>query len=302
MSFDPSAIGSDVARDRRQYLMRRVAAGFVRLFGLDRATPLATEIVQAINPVARIETRHGPLLCKGGHGRLVWRAATYHSEEPQTIEWLDAMDETSVYWDVGSNVGLYAIHAAKFRKARVLALEPESQNFALLCENIALNGVGALCRPACLAVASRSGPGEIAVRYITKGGAYNQFSDGEAPYVPESAETAAAKGPVLRQMVYGVSLDDLVALWGETPPTHLKIDVDGLEPQIVAGARKLFDQPSLRTVLIEINRCSPRDREIPDILASHGFALRSERSNWLSRDNTQRQSEYDTTNMIFDRG
>ena len=299
--FDPTAIGSDAPRSRRQLWMRRLARTLVSTLGLNRPTELATEIVQAIRPYATIPTRHGPLYCVTGHGRLVWRARTYHTEEPETIAWLDRMDSSSVYWDVGANVGLYAIHAARFRGARVLAFEPESQNFALLVENVFLNRVGDLCRPACIALSGRSGPGELAVRYLTKGGAYNHFLDGTTPPTPESQETSGNNSAGLHQVVYSVTLDDLVHEWGETPPTHLKIDVDGLEPSIIAGAHRLLDCMTLRTVLIEINRASPADLEIPKIITSHGFQLRSERSNWLSREDRTREHEMPTTNMIFDR-
>jgi hypothetical protein len=40
--------------------------------------------------------------------------------------------------DIGANVGMYTIWAAKTRGMRVFAFEPESQNYALLYKNIVL--------------------------------------------------------------------------------------------------------------------------------------------------------------------
>ena len=71
--FDSAALGSDIARSRRQYWHRRIAQNVVGLLGLNRPTHLATEIVQAINPVATIKTKYGPMYCRSGHGRLLWR-------------------------------------------------------------------------------------------------------------------------------------------------------------------------------------------------------------------------------------
>lgn len=303
-TYNSAALGSDVPRSRRQYWMRRLGSGVAALLGLNGSGELATEIVQAIRPVAAVQTPHGVLRCRVGHGRLVWRARTLLTEEPETIAWLDGLTSDDLLWDIGANVGLYSLYAALFRRCRVVSFEPESQNFALLVDNIALNDVGGLCSPACLPIAGRSSVGEIEIRYVTKGGAYNHFHiDGDQGdfYSPGSVETADGGRAPLRQLMLGVSIDDLVELHGRDAPTHIKIDVDGLEADIVAGAARLLRNPRLRSVLIELNRNAPRDMEVPRQMEAHGFRLQSERSNWLSREHTERAHEIPTTNMIFQR-
>ena len=42
--------------------------------------------------------------------------------------------------DIGANIGIYSLYAAK-RGHKVVAFEPESQNFALLQRNISLNNL-----------------------------------------------------------------------------------------------------------------------------------------------------------------
>lgn len=61
-----------------------------------------------------------------------FRVRSFFDKEPDTIEWLAEINPGEVYIDVGANVGMYAIWAAKTTGARVVAFEPESQNFALL--------------------------------------------------------------------------------------------------------------------------------------------------------------------------
>jgi len=194
-------------------------------------------------------------------------------------------------------------------KCRVYAFEPESQNFALLVENIALNQVAQNCQPACLAISEKTGLGSLNVRYVTKGGAYNLFDSPESDLgkdkdLPESIRavmTADSTESTLRQMVYGVSLDDLLIQHKLQTPTHLKIDVDGLEPWIIQGAPRLLESQQLRTILIEINKKSPRDMAVPDVLAGKGFRLTSDRSNWLSREDRSGADLVPATNMIFSR-
>jgi len=67
-----------------------------------------------------------------------WRVETMYTKEPDTIEWLKSMKPGEVLFDVGANVGIYSIFAAK-RGVKVYAFEPESQNFAILQKNIWLN-------------------------------------------------------------------------------------------------------------------------------------------------------------------
>ena len=305
-SINPQALGSDVARSRRQFVIRKVARSIVSLLRLSKSGTLATEIVQAINPVIAIATDHGALLCRGGHGRLVWRARTFHTEEPETIRWLDSIKQEDVYWDIGANVGLYAIYVAKFRGCPVVAFEPEAQNYALLIENLVLNKIDSgrlLAGP--MALGDRSGLGSLEVRYLTKGGAYNLFrsvgkDNGDVP-----ASVRAASGTPIgtgyRQLTYGATIDDLVFNQGLPAPTHIKIDVDGNEPAIIAGCRETLKMTKLRSLLVEINKKSPADLTIVDILRSHGFRVISDVSVWNSKRERSRENDMPAANVIFSR-
>jgi FkbM family methyltransferase len=303
--IDPLALGSDVARSRKQFWARKIADWIVRLSGLNKSGLLATELVQAVNPVLSIATSHGPLLCRGGHGRLVWRARTFHTEEPETIRWLDGIGEADVYWDVGANVGLYAIYVAKFRRSRVVAFEPEAQNYALMIENLVLNGIdsGKLLA-ASIAVSDRPSIGALQVRYLTKGGAYNLFrsTGGREASVPESvkAVSGGASGSY-RQLIFGTSIDDLVLNQGLPAPTHIKIDVDGNEPAIIAGCKEVLKLASLRSLLVEINKASSADLGIINILAEQGFKVVSDTSVWQSKKERSREDIMPAANVIFAR-
>lgn len=303
---NPKALGSDVARSHGQLWRRRVAGSIVQLLGLNRSGGLATEIVQAISPVVCIDTTHGPLLCRGGHGRLVWRARTFHTEEPETIQWLDTIGQDDVYWDIGANVGLYAIYVAKFRDCRVVAFEPEAQNYALLIENLVLNGIdGDRMLAGSLALGDRPGLGALQVRYLTKGGAYNLFrsataGDGDAPASFDAAERNLQSSGY-RQLTYGATIDDLVVNQGLPAPTHIKIDVDGNEPAIISGCKETLKSPALRSLLVEINKRSAADLAIIDILKSHGFRVTSDVSVWNSKRERSREDDMPAANVIFSR-
>lgn len=300
--FDPSAIVSDTPRSRWQYLARTASNLVVNMLGINRDGYLATEFAQAIVPISKIDTAHGTLLCRAGHGRLRWRAKTFHTEEPDTVKWLDTLQPEDVLWDVGANVGLYSLYASKFKGCRVFSFEPEAQNFALLVENVAMNKVGDNCFPACLAISENPGIGRLKNRVITKGGSHNFFyaSDQEFSEIDDRMpESVRGKNHIVEQVVYGVSLDELMNQEDIALPTHLKIDVDGNEPEVIGGAQKLLQNDALQSILIEINSLVERHAQIPDILNNYGFVLDSQRSNWESRENRDREAEMPATNIIF---
>ena len=297
--YDSTIFGSDIPRSRRQLWYRRAATALVRVLGLNRPTPFATEVVQAIKPISSINNINGTIYCHAGHGRLVWRAETFFTEEPETIAWLDQMQSDDVFYDIGSNVGLYAIYAAKFRKCRVFAFEPEAQNYALLMENISLNDLQGRCMPSCLPIARTTAMGKLRVRYLTKSGAYNLFrtDDGQTA---ESVKAAGVHESGFDQLMLGVSLDDLVVKHGLPSPTHLKIDVDGIEPEIIAGGLETI-RSTVHSILIELNAKSAADLAVIDQLAKLGFKAVSSRSIWESKGDKTNAALMPAYNMIFER-
>ena len=306
-AFDSAALGSDIARTGKQYWARRIAYAVVGLLRLNKPGLLTTEIVQAINPVATVETPHGSLLCKAGHGRLLWRAQTFFTEEPHTVAWLDRLKPEDIYWDIGANVGLYAIYAAKFRRCRTVAFEPESQNYALLVENIVLNGVSERCLPAIIAMSDGTSVSRLRVRYITKGGAFNMFESasgegGDAEPASFQAAQSYERHQGFEQLLFGSSVDELVRKHGLPAPTHIKLDVDGLEPNIIAGAMETIRSGSVRSILVELNTKSPADMAVPGILAQHGFKQTLASDTWDQREDRTRAKDLPTLNVIFERG
>ena len=41
-----------------------------------------------------------------------YRHRTFFSKEPETIEWIDKFEDNSVFYDIGSNIGIYSLYAS----------------------------------------------------------------------------------------------------------------------------------------------------------------------------------------------
>lgn len=176
-----------------------------------------------------------------------WRVDSLFEKEPITIEWIAGFESTDVLVDVGANVGMYTVWAAKTRGVRVFAFEPEAQNFALLNRNIFLNGLGELVSSYCLAMSDAAGLSKLHLSQFMAGGSCHSLGE-QVNFKHEPMQPAYSQGCVAAR------LDDLVASGAVPEPDHIKIDVDGFEPKVIAGARRIIEGKKLRSLLIEVNQ------------------------------------------------
>jgi FkbM family methyltransferase len=157
--------------------------------------------------------------------------------------------------DVGANVGIFTLTLAQAVGAsgRVLALEPLVDNHVRLLENIARNGFRHV--DARLAAAGDV-PGFVEIR-----------SDGDPAYVSMRGSAVASTSGASRVPVR--TLDELWQEAGRPLVSFVKIDVEGLEPAVVAGARGMLSacRPHL---LVEAPTVELRD-EVTQALASAGL-------------------------------
>jgi FkbM family methyltransferase len=185
-------------------------------------------------------------------------------KEPFTIEWIRRwVQPGDVLYDIGSNVGVYSLVAAKGGGARVIAFDPSYSNIASLGANILLNGVVDQVTPLPVALSDTTGRNIFALRSLDAGAARHTL--GEAP---------SEEGPALyRQPVLTFRLDDLVQLADLPLPNHIKLDVDGGELAVLQGAARTLESPSLRSVLIEVG--TSMSEAITTALSTHGLRLDS---------------------------
>lgn len=175
-----------------------------------------------------------------------WRIDTLFTKEPDTIEWIASMDPGDVFVDIGANVGIYSIWAAKTRGAQVFAFEPESQNFAMLNVNIAINRLDVVAYPFALSDEIAIGP--LFLAQFGPGGSCHTFGE-QIDYQGRPSTPVHSQGSV------AFPLDHLVKLGVVPWPDFIKIDVDGLEPRVFRGAQAAMGRA--KSVLIEINTNLP---------------------------------------------
>lgn len=224
---------------------------------------------QAITPHWTIASPAGPMTFYGPSGRCLNDAFGFNQDEPETVAWIESLPSDAVLWDIGANVGLYAIYAAK-RGVRVLAFEPAASTLAVLTRNIEINGVS-----------DRVSAYGIALSAETKLDAlYMDSARTEAGHAVHSFGTrrtvAGAIEGGFQQATIGYAADAFAAQFGAPRPTHIKLDVDGIEADILHGANTMMGQ-TVREVIVEIyDEMNPTQaNEIRAALASLNFVERA---------------------------
>ena len=190
------------------------------------------------------------------------------AKEPDTIKWIkEVIKPGEVVYDIGANVGNYSLIIAKHlnQNVRVFAFEPAWFNFMKLNRNVTLNAQGTCVFPVCAALASQTGISWL--NYFTLEYGSSMHSLGE-PVRLRDQEFA----PVLRQPVPSYTMDQAVAFLG-IPPNHIKIDVDGLEAQILEGASATLANSSLRSLLVELCGDNADDKKAIDTVIAAGFRI-----------------------------
>jgi FkbM family methyltransferase len=173
-----------------------------------------------------------------------WRAKTFATKEPETLEWIDAIPLGSVFWDIGANVGLYTVYAAKRRKCRVWAFEPSVFNLELLARNIYLNELVPFVCVVPFALSSAIGSSQLNMTTTEWGGALSTFGEN---YGWDGREMKK----VFEFRTIGISMDAAGSLLGIPQPDFIKIDVDGIEHLILSGGESVLRE--VKELLIEVN-------------------------------------------------
>jgi FkbM family methyltransferase len=182
--------------------------------------------------------------------RLLWDGA----HDGHVLAWmLSELRPWDVVWDVGANIGDMALYCAARAGARVEAFEPSPAVFARLAENVGLNP-GLAVEPHALGLSDHDG----VVRFYAsaeRGNAGVGSLGRAANTVDEGVEVRITRG------------DSLIA-GGWAVPRIVKMDIEGFEPEALAGMSELL-KTGRTLVCVESSGYRLRERGRPlDALVS----------------------------------
>ncbi len=185
--------------------------------------------------------------------KLFWLA----THEPDVARLLqDTVRPGWVCYDVGAHIGYVSLMLAHFtgRSGQVLAFEPDPSNGGRLTKNVAANHLDQVIRVVPCAVSSASGKG--------------RFEKGRHSSTGKLA--LAARDDALT--VGAVALDDFAHVQGHPGPDLIKVDVEGTEADVLAGAASLLSRPR-PTILCEVHSQEAAEATL-SILQTAGYCVR----------------------------
>jgi FkbM family methyltransferase len=165
-------------------------------------------------------------------------------------EFVSRCTQGMVLYDIGSHFGIFTLAALRYGgtlQTRVLAFDPSPVAERYLLTNAKLNGYSSQIEFHRIAV-GESDKDEFLVAHGIVGAGYFSISDGAHHNQSE------------RNKVSGRSIDSLLA---ETRviPTHVKIDVEGFEWEVLRGGEKFFRDNSA-CLFLELHNELLRNRSI----------------------------------------
>lgn len=169
---------------------------------------------------------------------------------------LHVLSAEDLFLDVGANIGSYTVLACGAKGARGICFEPVPTTYVRLCDNLAVNHLAS--RVTALNIGLAETEGEL--KFTSEQNSMN--------HVLAAGETSAQS--------VAVPVRTLDSVLSGQAPSMMKIDVEGFEWPVLNGASATLTNPSLHSIVIELNGSGERygysDEAVFEKLRGLGFA------------------------------
>ncbi len=233
-----------------------LSAGKVRLLRRNVLFPLRNALLGK-RPIALQAGGHSFVLAPEGAVPLeIWSRRYFEKHELDLI--VGALQPGMTFVDVGANVGLFSIPAAKrVQHGTVFAFEPSAWTVERLAKNVRLNDLSNLVIVRS-AVGDYIGEATLQVNVPGKDGLNTMGK----PVHEDSEIASTEKVPV-------TTLDDFLRQHSISHVDVMKVDVEGAELVVFRGAEKLLAKPNAPLILYESG------------ILTKGFAYHPVETMWL---------------------
>ncbi len=204
------------------------------------------------------------LVPRGQIAGFFWTGLRFENQEVLLI--LSALAPGMIFFDVGANVGLFAISAAKKISGNgVFAFEPCSSTYGLLKQNLLLNGLADV-NAVQIALGDVVGDGALQINSRGRDG-LNTL--GKALH-PESRVVG-------HEQVHITTVDVFMNRHNVPRVDVMKVDIEGAELMLFRGARNLLERADAPLILYESGFLTLgfgyHPAEVPRFLKACGYTL-----------------------------
>ena len=193
------------------------------------------------------------------------RSRAMLSSEVDTIKWIDSFDKDAVFVDIGANIGTYSLYAGSCVN-KVISIEPLWSNYSVLCDNILLNDLADKIIPLNIALSDTIKIESLQCSSVKAGASHNSIDSASF-----QSEMIKVKSKV---NVMCDTLDNVWETFNLPIPSHVKIDVDGIEERVIYGGEWLLKKHNVQSILVECSILESNSIDnIINFLSSLNFKL-----------------------------
>ena len=200
-----------------------------------------------------------------------WRINNFFKHEPEILEWIKSFPKKKkiIFWDIGSNIGMYSIYAAKIHKdIDVTAFEPSIKNLLPLLKNVLINNLSSKINIITNPISnSKKKINFIFEKDLLAGSSLNFFDT-------KKDNLGRFHKNEIKYKLLSINIDQMVKEKILSIPDFIKIDVDGNEHLILKGADKTLSNKKINEIYIEINEnYKEQKKTILNILKRKNFKI-----------------------------
>lgn len=190
------------------------------------------------------------------------RVHSLMNEDSVIKDMLSEVESGDTFYDIGANIGIYsAFFKLAANEGEAIAFEPHPDNQQSIKENSFLNSVEIRI----IGVALSDKDDQLLLQQI-----------GEEAGAGEHQLTEKKTGEGIEVDV--VPLDRSIIKENIDPPNIVKIDVEGAEQKVIAGAKETFSAENCRVIYCEIHSEKLSDfdsseRELKRLLSDYGYTI-----------------------------
>ena len=206
-----------------------------------------------------------------------YRVKTFFTKEPETLNWIDSFDNENrfVLWDIGANIGLYSIYASlKHSNCEVISFEPSTSNLRILSRNISINNLENKIKIFTNPLYNKTDQfSKMQEGKFLEGGALNSF-DVDYNFEGKNFESK------MNYQLLGKSINSILENKILEVPSHIKLDVDGIEHLILEGGDKYLKHENLLTLSVEVNaNFTDQYKRVLKIIKENNFKVLHKKNN-----------------------
>lgn len=185
-------------------------------------------------------------------------------QDPTLVPILDAtLSPGSVFYDVGANIGIYSLWASRLvgDGGQVVAFEPVPGTAAVLADIV---GQNELVNVEIVHAAASAQAGEVVIELVDHASGLSHVTGAGRPSSGPAGERVTAPA---------IALDDFAH--SHRAPALVKIDVEGHEPEVVAGMHELLEahHPAVAFEAPDPFGVAEGSRELVATFAAHKYGV-----------------------------